>query len=95
MADYFAKPDIPNPEFEDKLIKVCLDPMCEAVYHNCEPSDRRCLCCGHKLLRIDAKTWEKKYSKWFWQYDFQTQEFYRPKTNSKETINIFEEVDYD
>lgn len=61
------------------LIKVCPDPGCEAVYHNCPDKQTRCLDCDGWIKKINEATYWKKFSGNFFQYDFETKEYYRPK----------------
>lgn len=60
------------------LIKVCPDPGCEAVFHNCPQKQTKCLDCGGRIMRINKETYWKKFSQNFFQYDFKTQKYYRP-----------------
>lgn len=60
------------------VIKVCLDPTCEAVYHNCSKKLTRCNDCGGRILQINAKTYWNKFSKNWFQYDAESMEYYRP-----------------
>lgn len=63
-------------------IKVCVDPHCEAVYHNIPKKQTRCLDCDGWLISINEKTYWKKYANNFFQYDYTTQEYYRPTNGS-------------
>jgi hypothetical protein len=68
-----------NPK--DKLvIKACPDPGCEAVWHNIPKGYTKCNDCGGRVIQINMQTYTKKYSNWFFQYDFETGAFYRPET---------------
>jgi hypothetical protein len=62
-------------------IKVCPDPQCEAVYHNCLIKHTRCNNCGGWIKRIDNDTYWRKFSNIFFQYDFNTMEYYYPIKN--------------
>jgi hypothetical protein len=62
-------------------IKVCPDPQCEAVYHNCPIKHTRCNNCGGWIKRIDNDTYWRKFSNIFFQYDFSTMEYYYPVKN--------------
>jgi hypothetical protein len=62
-------------------IKVCPDPQCEAVYHNCPIKHTRCNNCGGWIKRIDNDTYWRKFSTIFFQYDFSTMEYYYPIKN--------------
>jgi hypothetical protein len=70
------------------MIKVCPDPQCEAVYHNCEKSDTRCLDCGGWIKAINLKTYESKFSNNWFQYNRLTGEYYRGKSNKQLTLNL-------
>ena len=61
------------------MIKVCPNPQCSAVYHNIEKADTRCPNCESQLVRIDNETYWKDYAKSWYQYDFKTGEYFRPK----------------
>lgn len=67
------------------LIKVCVDPQCEAVYHNCDKKHTRCNDCGGWIIIINEETFWKKFSNNFFQYDFLTGEYYRPQ---KEVLQL-------
>jgi hypothetical protein len=61
------------------LIKVCPDPGCEAVWHNIPKSYTKCNDCGGRVMLINEKTfWDKFSNNWF-QYDFETGEYFRPQ----------------
>ncbi len=70
------------------MIKVCIDPMCDEVAHNCEQSEKRCRSCDMKLVTINQATYWKKYSMNFFQYDYQTGNLYRPVINRQLTFNL-------
>lgn len=53
--------------------------MCEAVYHNCPKKHTKCKDCGGNIIQINEKTFWKKFSTNFFQYDFTTDSFFRPK----------------
>jgi hypothetical protein len=59
------------------LIKVCGDPQCEAIWHNIPKSHTKCQDCGGNLIVINEETYWKKYCTNFFQYDFETQDFFR------------------
>jgi len=61
------------------LIKVCADPHCEAVYHNAPSKPCHCEFCGIPLKRINEDTYWKKFSNNWFQYDFETGEYFRPQ----------------
>jgi arginine/ornithine N-succinyltransferase beta subunit len=61
------------------MIKVCPDPQCEAVYHNCEMKDKHCLDCSGNIRHINEKTYWNKFSHNFFQYDYKTADYHRPQ----------------
>jgi hypothetical protein len=60
------------------MIKKCPDPGCETIYHNCTEKDKKCHYCGGSIKMINKETYIKKYSLFFFQYDYQTSEYFRP-----------------
>jgi hypothetical protein len=62
-----------------KVLKVCPNPHCEAVFHNCDKKKTKCLNCDGNIIEINQKTYLKKFSDWFFQYDYETFEYYRPE----------------
>ena len=65
------------------VIKICPDPHCDAVYHNCDPKHTKCNDCGGWIIKISEETYWKKYANYFFQYDFRTMEFFRPEPEFK------------
>lgn len=61
------------------LIKVCADPCCDAVFHNCPVKHTRCNDCGGWLIKINEDTFWKKYANNWFQYDFETGKYFRPE----------------
>lgn len=61
------------------LIKVCPDPGCEAVWHNCPKKHTKCNDCGGNIMQINEDTFWKKFSNNWFQYDFETGEYFRPQ----------------
>jgi len=61
------------------IIKVCGDPHCEAIWHNCPKKHTKCKDCGGRIMHINEETYWKKYSQNFFQYDFETVEYFYPK----------------
>lgn len=72
----------------DKVIKVCGDPHCEAVYHNTPKSATKCKDCGGNLIAINEDTYNKKYADNYFQYDYETMDYYRPKKQEKMNSKI-------
>ena len=70
---------------ELKCTKVCPDPHCEAVWHNCPNTEKYCKDCGHRIIKINEKTFEKKFQGWFFQYDYNTGEYLRLKIYKAQT----------
>jgi hypothetical protein len=60
------------------MIKKCPDPGCETIYHNCTEKDKKCLNCGGSIKMINESTFLRKYKNWFFQYDYVTDEIFRP-----------------
>jgi hypothetical protein len=60
------------------MIKECPDPGCETIYHNCTEKDKKCLNCGKFIKMINENTFLRKYKNWFFQYDYVTDEIFRP-----------------
>ena len=60
------------------LIKICGDPGCEAIFHNIPKSQTRCNDCNGRLIEINEDTFWNKYSKNYFQYDFISNEYFRP-----------------
>ena len=56
------------------IIKVCPDPTCEQVHHNCEKKASYCTNCGHRIMEINEKTYLKKFVRNAFQVDFKTDE---------------------
>ncbi len=63
---------------QSSVIKVCGDPQCDAVYHNCPVKITRCRDCNGRIIKINNETYNKKYANYFFQYDFLTMNYYRP-----------------
>lgn len=68
----------------NELVKVCPDPKCEAVYHNCPKEHTRCNDCGGNIIQINKDTFWKKFSMNWFQYDFLTGEYYRPQKEGQQ-----------
>lgn len=60
------------------MIKVCPNPTCSAIWHNCELKDTRCKNCNAHLVKINDEQYNKKFAKDFHQYDFKTEDLFRP-----------------
>jgi hypothetical protein len=75
-ADRKVKPDV---TIMRGIVKVCPDPGCEAVWHNIPKSYTKCNDCGGRVMLINEKTfWDKFSNNWF-QYDFETYQYFRPQ----------------
>lgn len=61
------------------LIKMCVEPGCESVYHNCPFEVKRCEFCGGSIKMINQQTYFKKFSDRFFQYDQPSGDYFRPK----------------
>jgi hypothetical protein len=60
------------------MIKICPDPCCDAVFHNCDKKDTHCKCCDAIIVKITAETYKKKFAHNFFQYDYPSGDIYRP-----------------
>jgi len=56
------------------MIKVCINEHCDEVAHNIKQSEKRCRNCNGILVKINQKTYEDKFSKNWFQYDYETGE---------------------
>lgn len=61
------------------VIKVCPDPHCEAVYHNCPKKVTHCNDCGGHIITVNLETYQKKFVEKFYQYDWKSMDYYRPQ----------------
>jgi hypothetical protein len=68
------------------LIKVCPNPNCEAVYHNIPKSHTRCNDCGGHVMLINEKTYWSKFSDNWFQYDFESMQYFRPEEVKQQLI---------
>ena len=68
------------------MIKVCPNPQCRAVYHNIEKADTQCPNCEAQLVITDNETYWKDYAKSWYQYDFKTGKYFRPKDPDLKTM---------
>jgi hypothetical protein len=71
------------------FIKICPDPHCEAVWHNCPKKHTKCNDCGGNIILINEKTYWHKFSNNFFQYDFITNKIYRPKLKVEQLLFEF------
>ena len=55
------------------MIKVCPNPTCDAVWHNCKTEDKKCKNCGFTIKEIDTKTYTRKYKEFPMQFDYITE----------------------
>ena len=60
------------------MIKKCPVHGCETIYHNCTVANKKCLNCGGSIKMINESTFLKKYKNYFFQYNYQTDEIFRP-----------------
>lgn len=72
-------PALPAGTIIRGLIKVCPDPGCEAVWHNIPRSYTKCNDCSGRVMLINERTFWAKFSNNWFQYDFQTGEYFRPQ----------------
>lgn len=54
------------------MIKVCIDPMCEEVAHNCTRDETRCRNCGGILVKINDQTYKQRFLNTCHQIDYST-----------------------
>lgn len=69
------------------MIKVCGDPCCSAVFHNCKEENKKCLDCGGRIMRINEKTYRSKFQNFYFQYDYQTQAYFYENENVQKPQN--------
>lgn len=55
-----------------QVIKVCINPHCDAIWHNCPKEKPRCKDCDCKVVEINNETYLKKYSNSILQFDYHT-----------------------
>ena len=65
------------------IIKVCGDPGCDAVWHNVPKDEKHCKDCGGTIKMINQETYLKKFADSFFQYDFNSHDYYRPEKEIK------------
>lgn len=53
-----------------RVLKVCINPHCDAVAHNCLKKETHCRDCDLGLVEIDKETYQKKYINNYFQYDY-------------------------
>jgi hypothetical protein len=63
---------------KQSTIKVCGDPQCDAVYHNCPVKITRCPDCNGRIMKINNETYNKKFANYWFQYDFVTMSYFHP-----------------
>lgn len=68
------------------LIKVCPNPNCEAVYHNIPKSYTKCNDCGGNVMLINEKTYWSKFSDNWFQYDFESMQYFRPEQEKQQLV---------
>ena len=62
------------------MIKVCINPHCEEVAHNCDKKETRCRNCGFRLIEINEITYKEKFIHGYpHQIDYSTGERTTPK----------------
>jgi hypothetical protein len=65
----------------ENLIKICPNPQCEAVWHNIPKTVTKCQDCGGNVKIINEETYWKKYANNYFQYDFESQDYFRLENN--------------
>lgn len=58
-------------------IRVCINPHCEAIMHNCSPAHTRCPDCDTYAVAINYDLFFKKYRNHYFQYNMNTGEIFR------------------
>ena len=53
-----------------KVLKVCINPHCEEVAHNCPKGETRCRNCNGRLCEINKKTYGDKFINNYFQYNY-------------------------
>ena len=74
----------------DKSIKICVDPQCEAVWHNIPVKQTHCKDCGGRVMAVTEKAFWKQFSHNWFQYDFTTGEYLRPQIAYSQLSSDFE-----
>lgn len=67
-------------------LKVCIDPHCEAVWHNCPSGYKKathCPECDMILVAINEETYRKKFAGNYFQYDYPTRTLIPPEQRGK------------
>jgi len=54
----------------ERVLKVCVDPRCEEVAHNCDKKETHCRNCNTLLCQINEETYRAKYINNYFQYDY-------------------------
>ena len=76
-------------ENQNRVIKVCPDPQCEAVWHNMPKKETHCKNCGGWVIAISLDQYWKKFSEVWFQYDFDTEEISRLTKNDPQLTFSF------
>lgn len=58
-----------------KVIKVCINPTCGDVAHNCPKNETRCRNCDYRLVEINKELYIRKYLFDPCQIDYDTDQF--------------------
>lgn len=66
------------------VIRVCPNPNCDAIFHNVPPRKTECLDCSARTVTISEEWYWKKFSDSFFQYDYNTHEFFYPTKHDHE-----------
>lgn len=75
-------------KLRELMVKVCIDPSCNEVAHNIEKKETRCRTCNGIMVRINEKTYLKKFSDNFFQFDYLTDKYFRPAKNKQLKLDI-------
>lgn len=52
------------------MIKVCINPQCEEIAHNCPKEETTCRNCEMRLVTVSDNTYYRKFRNYFFQYDY-------------------------
>lgn len=72
-----------------RVLKVCIDPHCEEVAHNCPKTETRCRNCGMLLVKINEMAYRKKYAYNTFQIDYETGDLITDQVISSVQLQLF------
>lgn len=71
-----VKPIIKEKPQLEQVVKVCPNPHCEEIAHNFPKGKVHCRNCGSTMMGVSKDTYQKKYVRNFFQYDYSKAEWY-------------------